>query len=86
MLWALLLLPWVVALVLVRRHHHLDVATVTILFAVSLGLPTLWATWAAYWVAQRDADKATGPSLTEIADGLAGRLRSQWDVKLKPAG
>ena len=46
-LWALLLLPWVVTLVLVRRHHHLDVAAETI-FAVSLGLPTLWVAWAAY--------------------------------------
>lgn len=45
---ALLVVPWVVALVLVRRHHHLDGGTIGILVAVSLGLPTLWVTWAAY--------------------------------------
>lgn len=81
MLWALLLMPWVVALVLVRRHHHLDIAAVTIFSAVSLGLPTLWATWAALRVAQHDTDKTTGPSLTEIAGRLAARLRSQWELE-----
>jgi len=42
---ALFLLPWVAAVILVRRHHHLDGGTVGILVAVSLGLPTLWVTW-----------------------------------------
>ena len=41
---ALFLLPWVAALVLVDRHHHLDGGTMAILVAVSLGLPTLWVT------------------------------------------
>ena len=45
---ALFLLPWVVALVLVCRHHHLDGTAVTILTTVSLGLPLLWLTWATY--------------------------------------
>ena len=45
--WVLLVLPWVVALVLVRRHHHLDAGAVGVLAAVSLGLPALWVTWAA---------------------------------------
>jgi hypothetical protein len=54
-LWALLLLPWIVALVLWllcllwRSHPHLDVGVVIFgLAAVSIGLPTLWVTWAAY--------------------------------------
>ena len=74
-----LLLPWAAGLVLVAWHpyHHADVGTVVAvifgLAAVSLGLATLWVTWAGYRVA-----KAAGPSLTEIADGLAARLRSQW--------
>jgi len=86
-LWALLLLPWVVALILVRsRHHHLDVGAITIVFAVSLGLPTLWATWAALRVAQRDTAKAAGPGLTEIAGRLAGRLRSQWEREAEARG
>lgn len=72
-LWALLLLPWVVALVLVRLHHHLDVAAITLIFAVSLGLPTLWATWAALRVAHHDTGKSAGPSLDQAAEGLAGQ-------------
>ena len=86
MLWALLLLPWVVALILVRRHHHLDVGGIAIVFAVSLGLPTLWAAWAALRVAERDTASAAGPALTEIADRLAGRLRSQWEREAEARG
>src|SRR5690348_9884744 len=78
MLWVLLLLPWAIALIMVRRHHHLDVGAITIVFAVSLGLPTLWAAWAALRVAERDSSKVSDPSLAEIADTLAARLRSQW--------
>jgi hypothetical protein len=66
----LFLLPWAVTLVLVRRHHHLDSAAVTIVVSMSLGLPAVWLAWASYWVAQREADRAAGPSLAEIADGL----------------
>ena len=42
----LLALPWVIALAL-APHHHLDVTLVTILVAVTIGLATLWLTWAA---------------------------------------
>ena len=56
-LWALLLLPWVVVLILVRRHHHLDSGAVGIAAAFSVGLPTLWVTWAAY----RDARRSGTP-------------------------
>ena len=86
-LWALLLLPWVAGLVLVVWHpyHHVDVGTVVAvifgLAAVSLGLATLWVTWAGYRVA-----KAAGPSVAEIADGLAARLRSQWAEEAEARG
>jgi NACHT domain len=74
----LFLLPWAAALVQISRHRHLDSGAVGILVSVSLGLPALWLAVAGYWVAQREADKNAHPKLTEIADGLAGRLRSQW--------
>ena len=41
---ALLALPWVIALALVR-HHHLDFDDVSILVAVSIPLSGLWLTW-----------------------------------------
>ena len=81
MLWALLLLPWVVALVLVRRHHHLDVAAVTILFAVSLGLPTLWVTWAAFRGPRRSGTLASGLSMAQVADQLAAAVGAQWTAE-----
>src|SRR5215471_13381815 len=43
---ALFLLPWLLALGLERRDHHLDGGTIAILVSVSLGLPVLWLTWA----------------------------------------
>ncbi len=81
----LLLLPWAVAFVKVR-HHHLDSGAVGLATTFSLGLPALWLALAGYWVAQREANKATGPSLTDIAEGLAGRLRSQWADEAKVRG
>ena len=42
------LLPGLVALALLRRHHHLDIGTVTVLVSVALSLPVLWLTWATY--------------------------------------
>jgi NACHT domain len=86
-LLALLLLPWIVAPILVLRpHHHLDDSAIAIVFAVSLGLPTLWATWAALRVAERGAAKAEGPGLNEIANNLASRLRSQWQHEAEARG
>src|SRR5690348_4505213 len=67
---ALLCATAAAALVL-ARHYHLGVPAT--LVAILGGLPGLYLAWAAYRVAQ-----AVGPSLTEIADGLAARLRSQW--------
>ena len=81
LLWALLLLPWVVALVLVRRHHHLDGGTVGILVAVSLGLPTLWLTWAAYRGPRRSEASVSGLSLAQVADQLAIAVGAQWEAE-----
>ena len=86
MLWVLLLLPWAFALILVRSHHHLDVGGITIVFAVSLGLPTLWAAWAALRVAERDGGKVSDPGLTEVAERLAARIRSQWEHEAQARG
>jgi hypothetical protein len=67
---ALLVLPWV--MVLGRSPHYLDVGTVGILAAVSLGLPTLWITWVAYrGLASRDASEqqANSPPVPTAAEG-----------------
>ena len=74
---ALFLLPWVAALVLVDRHHHLDGGTMAILVAVSLGLPTLWVTWAAYRGPRRPADL----SMAQVADQLAIAVGAQWSAE-----
>jgi NACHT domain len=74
-LWALFVLPWVVALVLVRRHHHLDVGGWTLALTVSLGLPTLWVTWATF----RDSRRSGGGlSMAQVADELAAAVGKQW--------
>jgi hypothetical protein len=81
-LWTLFLLPWVVALVLVRRHYHLDVDAVAILCAVSLGLPTLWVAWAAYRGPRRSRMSAVGLSMAEVADQLAVAVGAQWTAEI----
>ena len=82
LLWALLLLPWVVALILVRRHHHLDSGAVGILAAVSIGMPTLWVTWAAYRVRRADV-LAGGLTLAQLADQLAIAVGAQWEAETR---
>jgi len=77
---ALFLLPWVAALVLARTHRHLDGGTVGILVAVSLGLPTLWVTWAAYRGPRTDGS-ASGLSLAQFADQLAIAVGGQWNAE-----
>ena len=79
---ALLLLPGVVALVLVRCHHHLDVAVVAILFAVSLGLPSLWVMWATYRGPRRPSTIG-GLSILQVADQLALAIRAQWEAEAR---
>ena len=51
-LWALLVLPWVGRWP-GRRHHHLDTGGWALVLTVSLGLPTLWVTWATFRDARR---------------------------------
>lgn len=75
---ALILLPWIAALA--RPHHHLDVATVTVLVSLSLGLPMMWLTWALY----RDARSATlvsSLSVAQVADQLAAAVSAQWQAE-----
>jgi hypothetical protein len=79
---ALFVLPWVVALVLVRRHHHLDGGTVGILVAASLGLPTLWVTWAAYRGPRRGAP-ASSLTMAQVADQLAVAVDAQWEAEAR---
>jgi hypothetical protein len=77
-LWALLVLPWVVGLVLVRRHHHLDTGGWALVLTVSLGLPTFWVTWATFRDARRSGAAESGPGLLRIADELAAAVGRQW--------
>ena len=78
MLWALLVLPWVVGLVLVRRHHHLDAGGWTVVLTVSLGLPTLWVAWAAFRDTRRSGAAESGLGLLRIAAELAAAVGRQW--------
>src|ERR1022692_3576736 len=59
--------------------RQLDVGAVAVLVSVSLGLPVLWLTWAAYR-GQPDSD-AAGQSLSQIADHLAGAVGVQWEAE-----
>ena len=85
MLWALLLLPWAVALIWWlpwrRHHHHLDVGVVVgVIFglaAVGIGLATLWITWAAYRETRKSAAR-NSLSVAQVADRLAVALGKQW--------
>ena len=77
-LWALLVLPWVAALVLVRRHHHLDVGGWTLVLTTSVGLPTLWVTWAAFRDSRRSGAADGGPGMARVADELAAAVGNQW--------
>src|SRR5712664_93013 len=72
------LLPWAVALVLVRRHHHLDVAAVTLLATVSLGLASLWVMWATLRGPRRSS---SGLSMAEVADQLAVAVGTLWSAE-----
>jgi hypothetical protein len=78
LLWALLVLPWVVALVWVRRHHHLDVGGWTLVLTASVGLPTLWVAWAAFRDSRRSAAAGGGPGMAQVADELASAVGEQW--------
>jgi hypothetical protein len=77
----LLALPWLAAVVLARRHYHLNGGTIAILVAVSLGLPTLWLTWAAYRGPRRVGTRASGLSTAQVADQLAVAVGAQWTAE-----
>jgi NACHT domain len=77
----LFLAPWVAVLFLVRGHQHLDTGTkVAVIFGlatVSIGLPTLWVTWAGYRGPRPPADL----SMAEVADQLAVAVGTQWSAE-----
>jgi hypothetical protein len=75
----LFVLPWA-AFIPVRRQHLDPGAMVAVIFglaAVSIGLATLWLTWAAY----RGPRRTGGLSLPEAADGLAIAVGAQWEAE-----
>jgi hypothetical protein len=87
-LWVLLLLPWVAALVWWlpwhrHYHHHVDVGiVVAVIFglaAVSIGLATLWVTWAAYRYSRRPGTQTSSLSVAQVADQLAVAVGIQWN-------
>jgi NACHT domain-containing protein len=79
----LFLLPWTVPLVALR--HHLDagtmVAVISAVAAASIGLSTLWLTWAALREARRSEGAATGLNLGQVADQLAVAVGAQWEAE-----
>ena len=77
----LFLLPWA-ALIPVRRHHMDPGTMAAVIFglaAVSIGLATLWMTWAAY----RGPGRSGSLSLAEIADQLAIAVGAQWEAEAR---
>lgn len=80
---ALFLLPATLALILVLRHHHLNVAAVGVLVSAILGLPVGWLTWAAFRDAKRSSAKAASPSMAHLADQLAVSVRTQWEAEAR---
>jgi hypothetical protein len=78
---ALLLLPWVVALVLVRQHAHLDVAALTIVVALSVGFPPIWLAWATYRGPGEQGASVSGLSMAQLADRLAIAVGAQWEAE-----
>jgi hypothetical protein len=78
---ALLALPWVAALILVRRHQHLGGSDLAIVISVSLGLPSLWLMWTTYRGPRRVGADASGLSLAQVADRLAVAVGAQWSAE-----
>ena len=76
----LLILPLVIALV-VSRHRHLDVGTVTIFVTVSLGLPLLWLAWATLQDARRSRAPVSTLTTVQAANQLAVAVGAQWDAE-----
>jgi hypothetical protein len=61
-------------------YYHLGISGLAVTFL--LGLPALYMGW----VALQDARQPPDRSLGQIADGLAGRLRSQWEREAEVRG
>jgi Tetratricopeptide repeat len=65
----LLVAPWVLVWLL-APHHHLDATAVAILAAGSIGLSTLWLTWAAYRASRTaPAEGGAGPGTVTAGPG-----------------
>jgi hypothetical protein len=67
----LLAAPWAIALAL-APHHHLGVALVDVLAAVSIPLSGLWLAWVTVAKGGGSGALATGPSAAQVADQIAG--------------
>ncbi len=52
-----------------------------VLFAASLGLPSLWLMWAAYQGPRRYNIPVTGLSMAQVADQLAVAVGAQWSAE-----
>ena len=57
------------------------VAVIAALVAASIGLSTLWLTWAALREAKRSGSSDDGLDLGEVADELAVAVRAQWETE-----
>jgi len=75
-----LALPWVIALALAPRHH-LGVALIGILAAVSIPLSGLWLTWVTVAKGAGSGAPATGLSAAQVADQIAVAVGKQWAVE-----
>lgn len=79
----LFVLPWA-ALFQVRRYHWDNgtmVGVVAALAATSIGLSTLWLTWAALREAKHPQNNADGLNLGRVADQLATAVGAQWEAE-----
>jgi hypothetical protein len=77
----LFVLPWVIALVLVRSHHHVDV--VAEIIPVSFGLLAAWLAWATYRGPKRSGTSVSGLSMALVADQLAMAVGAQWEAEAR---
>ena len=81
MLWALFLLPWVVALVLVRRHHHLDSCAVTAFWSRVESWPADAVAGVGGYRGRDGPVPVSGLSLEQVADQLAVAVGTQWKAE-----
>ena len=77
----LFLLPWIVALAMLRLHRHVDDAAVAAMIAFSVGLPPIWLGWAAYRGPRQSESHTSGLGLAQVADQLAIAVGSQWEAE-----